>query len=59
VWTPIYGKENIEWNKPYKARLKDGVLHVAGSLSETMVGGVAVAEIQKADATILRVSHGK
>jgi hypothetical protein len=59
VWTPIYGKENIERQKPYKAKLKEGVWHVAGNLPENMVGGVAIAEIQKSDAKILRVSHGK
>jgi hypothetical protein len=59
VWTPIYGKENIERQKPYKATLKDGVWHVYGHLPKHHVGGVAVAEIQKSDARILRVSHGK
>jgi hypothetical protein len=59
VWTPIYGKENIERQKPYKAWLKDGVWHVAGNLPKNMAGGVAIAEIQKSDAKILRVRHGK
>lgn len=59
VWTPIYGKENIERQKPYKAWLKDGIWHVAGHLPKNMVGGVAIAEIQKSDAKIVRVSHGK
>lgn len=44
VWTPIYGKENIERQKPYEAKLKDGVWHVAGNLPKNMVGGVAIAE---------------
>jgi hypothetical protein len=59
VWAPIYGKENIERQKPYKAWLKDGIWHVAGHLPKNMVGGVAIAEIQKSDAKIVRVSHGK
>ena len=59
IWTPIYTQENIERQKPYKAWLKDGVWHVAGNLPKNMVGGVAIAEIQKSDAKVLRVSHGK
>jgi len=59
VWSPIYGEENIQKEKPYKAVLRDGVWLVEGTLSNGVVGGVAVAEISKADARILRVSHGK
>lgn len=61
VWTPIYGKDNIERQKPYKTWLKDGIWHVAGHLPKDMniKGGVAIAEIQKLDAKIVRVSHGK
>ena len=59
VWIPLYGKENIERQKPYKAWLKDGIWHAAGHLPKNMVGGVAIAEIQKSDAKIVRVSHGK
>jgi len=59
VWTPIYGKENIEKQMPYKAWLKDGIWRVTGTLPQNMVGGVAIAEIQKSDAKIVRISHGK
>lgn len=59
VWTPIYGKEQIERQKPYKAVLKEGVWHVSGSLPRLQPGGVAIAEIDKNDARIIRVSHGK
>jgi len=59
VWTPIYGSENIERQKPYKTWLENGVWHVAGQLPKNMVGGVAMAEIQKSDAKIIRVSHSK
>ncbi|MFT5469878.1 MAG: hypothetical protein ACI8UO_005001 [Verrucomicrobiales bacterium] len=59
VWTPIYGKERIERQKPYKAWLKDGIWHVAGHLPKNTLGGVAIAEIQKIDARIVRVSHGQ
>lgn len=60
VWTPIYGAENIARQKPYRASLgADGIWVVEGSLPEGWLGGVALAEIAKADGRILRVSHGK
>ena len=64
VWTPIYGKEKIEKEKPYKATLKNGVWHIEGSLpeppeGEVVKGGVAEAEIIKEDGKIIRISHGK
>lgn len=59
VWTPIYGKKNIECQKPYKAMLKGGIWHVFGHLPKNTPGGVAIAEIQKTDAKIVRVSHGQ
>ena len=59
VWNPIYGKEKIRGEKPYKATLKNGVWTVRGSLPKGWVGGVAEAEISKDDGRILRVIHGK
>lgn len=65
VWNPIYGKENIEKQKPYTAVLKNGVWYVRGSLpkpasgGERVAGGVAEAEIFKEDGRIIRVIHGK
>jgi len=59
VWEPIYGKEKIAEEKPYKATLKDGVWFVEGSLPKGWIGGVAEAEISKDTGAILRVSHGK
>jgi hypothetical protein len=59
VWTPIYGAEEIEKEKPYKATLSNGIWTVKGSLPEGMKGGVAEADIAKDDARILRVIHGK
>jgi NTF2 fold immunity protein len=59
VWLPIYGRKQIDSEKPYTATLKDGVWTVSGTLPHGYnVGGVAVAEISKLDGTILRVSHG-
>lgn len=59
VWLPIYGKKQIETEKPYKAILKDGIWYVCGSLPKGWVCGVAEAEIAKDDGRIIRVSHGK
>jgi hypothetical protein len=59
VWNPIYGKEQIEKEKPYKASLSNGVWTVEGSLPEGHIGGVAEIDISKDDCKILRVIHGK
>ena len=59
VWSPVYGEEKIQKERPFKAVLKDGVWLVEGTLPAEYNGGVAVAEISKADARILRISHSK
>lgn len=59
VWRPIYGKKEIEKQKPYNAILKDGIWFVSGSLPKDWLGGVAEAEILKENGKIIRISHGK
>ena len=59
IWIPIYGKEQIEKEKPYKAILKDGIWYVNGSLPKGWRGGVAEAEITKDNGRIIRISHGE
>ena len=64
VWSPIYGKERLENEKPFNAILRNGIWYVSGSLpkaekGEIIVGGVAEAEIAEDDGRIIRVSHGK
>jgi NTF2 fold immunity protein len=59
VWEPIYGADKIADEKPYRATLTEGVWTVEGSLPKGAKGGVALAEISKADGRIIRVSHGK
>jgi len=59
VWTPIYGDRQIQSEQPYRANLHDGIWTVEGTLPADAKGGVAVAEIAKRDARIIRVSHGK
>jgi len=57
VWEPIYGEEKIAGEKPYRARLTNGVWIVEGSLPAGSVGGIAIAEIAKDDGKILKVIH--
>ena len=59
VWAPIYGEEQVAKERPFKAHLKGGIWTVEGTLPTGRDGGVAVAEIRKADGKIIRVSHGK
>ena len=59
VWEPIYGKDHIAEEKPYRAQLLNDVWTVEGSLPDGWNGGVAIVEIAKVDGEILRVSHGK
>ena len=60
VWEPIYGAEHIAAEKPYQARLANGVWIVEGSLPQgPIAGGVAEARISKDDGRILSVSHGQ
>jgi hypothetical protein len=57
VWTPIYGKEQIENEKPYHATLNHGIWSVTGSLPEGYDGGTAFAQIAQDDGRVLRVIH--
>jgi NTF2 fold immunity protein len=59
VWEPIYGKEEVQRQSPFTARLVEQVWVVEGSLAPGSVGGVAIARIAKDDGRVLRVSHGK
>jgi len=59
VWEPIYGEKQIAKQKPYQAILTNGVWTVEGTFHGSGFGGVAVAEISKDDARVLRVSHGR
>ncbi|MEM7312170.1 MAG: NTF2 fold immunity protein, partial [Planctomycetota bacterium] len=59
VWIPIYGKDLIASEKPFKAVMRDDVWIVTGAdLPAGALGGVAEAHISKRDGRIIRVSHG-
>ena len=63
IWSPMYGERTIQGEKPFQASLKRGIWTVTGSLPQTpgrtVLGGVAVARIAKADGRIPQVIHGK
>lgn len=61
VWLPIYGKQTLDKERPFKAVLKDDVWIVTGTVhwvNKQDKGGVAIAEISRVDGRIIRVSHG-
>ena len=68
VLIPVYGKKQIESERPFTATLKDGVWTVAGTLrcpdgkggvTTLCDGGVAVVRIAKQDARVLYMLHGQ
>jgi hypothetical protein len=59
IWGPIYTQKVIDSEKPFHASLKDGVWTVEGTIPKGDEGGVALAEISKADGRIIRVTHGQ
>jgi hypothetical protein len=61
VLLPIYGEKQISKERPFHAKLnsKQQVWTVEGSIRIGSVGGVATIRIQRQDARILSVTHGK
>ena len=60
VLMPIYGEQSIASERPFTARLKDGIWTVVGTMPAGYTrGGVALVEILKSDGRILRVTHGR
>ena len=65
--TKIYGKRQIDSEKPFTANLADGIWHVAGTLrckdqhgnviTDACVGGVAMADIRQNDGRVLKTGH--
>ncbi len=58
-WNPIYGRKQIESERPFHATLETGVWTVTGTLPPMLNGGTAVAEIAQDDGRILRVIHNQ
>jgi hypothetical protein len=59
VWEPIFGKEKIDAQAPYRAALVEGLWVVVGTLPEGYIGGTAIAVIAKDSGQILHVEHGQ
>jgi len=59
AWIPVYGKEQIDGEKPYIATLENGVWYVHGSLPANSDGGYAEAWISKDDGRVIKYIHGK
>jgi hypothetical protein len=57
VWEPIYGKENIESERPFMATLVKGVWYVMDDGGHIVVGGSAQASIRQEDGKVLQISH--
>ncbi len=56
---PIYGRAQIEAERPFSASLKDGSWTVFGHLKRGQAGGAALAVIERSTGRILRVTHGR
>ena len=65
---PVYGRKHIESERPFTAKLRNGVWTVYGTLrcsdgkggtTTICVGGAAAVEISQKDGHILRMWHPK
>ena len=71
VWSPIYGEEDINAERPYHVNLIDDSIWIVegGCISkkdlkhilfkDALLGGTAYIEIRKSDGKILRMTHGE
>ena len=55
----IYGKENIESEKPYETYLIDNYWVIAGTLPEDSLGGTFLIIIDSRNSKVLKITHGK
>jgi hypothetical protein len=59
ILTPIYGRNQVEIERPFSASLGDGNWTVEGHLRAGYVGGVARVIVEKATGRIVSVTHGR
>lgn len=68
VLIPVYGKETIEAERPFKAKLENGVWTVDGTLrcpdgkggvTTLCDGGTAQVKLSKADGRVIKMIHYK
>lgn len=55
----IYGKQNIEKQKPYEIYLLDKYWVISGTLPEDYKGGTFLIIIDARNSRILKITHGK
>jgi hypothetical protein len=55
----IYGKENIENQKPYETYLIENYWIITGTLPKGMLGGTFLIIIDARNSKVLKISHGK
>ena len=55
----IYGKENIESEKPYETYLINNYWVIAGTLPEDSSGGTFLIIIDARNSKVLKITHGK
>ena len=65
----VYGEKKIDSERPFKAKLRDGIWHVWGTLyckdqhgnviTGPCLGGVAIAEVRQRDGRVLNTGHEK
>jgi hypothetical protein len=59
VLVRVYGRAQIDGQKPLHAVLRDSTWVVSGQLPAGMRGGVALVEIDRRTGAIQRMSHGR
>src|SRR5262245_8603242 len=59
VLIPIYGRAEVEAERPFSASLKGGDWTVLGHQEANQTGGAALVVIDKSSGRIVRVSHGR
>ena len=55
----IYGKDNIENQKPYETHLIENHWVISGTLQKGMKGGTFLIIIDARNSKVLKISHGK
>jgi len=55
----IYGKQNIEKQKPYEIYLLENYWVISGTLPENYLGGTFLIIIDARNSQIIKITHGK
>jgi hypothetical protein len=59
IVTGVYGREQIQSEKPLVASLDRGAWTVSGTMSERRPGGVFVIRINQNDSKVVSMTNGK